>query len=55
MNRGDPLSKAVRALRTKRSEVEEDWMCQERVRLRALMTIGSGRMGVFALSAVVSK
>ena len=55
MNRGDPSSKAARALRTKGSEAEEDWMWRERVRLRALMTIGSGRMGVFALSAVVSR
>ena len=26
VNRGDPSSKATRALRTKGSEVEEDWM-----------------------------
>ena len=53
MNREEPSSKAARALRTKGSEAEEDWMWQERVRSRALMTIGSGRMGVSALSAVV--
>ena len=55
VNRGDPSSKAARALRTKGLEAEEDWMWQERVRSRALMTIGSGRIGVFALSAVVSR
>ena len=40
VNRGDSSSRAVRALSTKGSDMEEDWMWWERVRSRALMTIG---------------
>ena len=55
VNRGEPLSRAVSALSTKGSEAEEDLMWQAKVRLRELMTMGSGRMGVSTLSPVVSR
>ena len=53
MNSGEPLSNAASALSTKGSEAEEDLMWQANVRSRELMTMGSGRMGVSALSSVV--
>ena len=55
MNRGEPLSKAASALSTKGSEVEEDLMWRANMRSRELMTMGLGRMGVLALSSVVSR
>ena len=55
MNRGEPLSNAASALSTKGSEAEEDLMWQVSMRSRELMTMGSGRMGVLALSSVVSR
>ena len=55
MNRGEPSSNAASALSTKGSEVEEDLMWWASVRSRELMTMGSGRMGVLALSSVVSR
>ena len=55
MNRGEPSSSTTRALRTKGSEAEEDLMWRAKTRSRALITKGSGRIAVLALSAVVSR
>ena len=55
MNRGEPSFNAASALSTKGSEAEEDLMWRANVRSRELMTMGSGRMGVLALSSVVSR
>ena len=48
-------SDRFRIARSTRGSVEEDdWMWRARVRLRALMTAGSGTMAVSALSEEVS-
>ena len=55
MNRGESEVRAARALSTNGSSAEEDLIRRERARSRALMTTGSGRMGVSTLSVVVSR